>query len=132
MKPTTEQIITALREGFALRIDLSDDGTLLDTASVMRLASVRREHVTMAHRDIYGTVTPRQFVPLLVSGEPMLADVVTGTLYDAQSGDCLSSKQMRLVVATGRAPVVPKPKRARKAIEARQAAGWMNQQREVA
>jgi hypothetical protein len=92
----------------------------------------RREFVRMSHRDIYGTVTQRKFYPTISRNRCLLADVITGSLYDAMTGRCLSSSQMRLVVATANPLATAKPKRVRKATEAREAEGWTNEKRMAA
>lgn len=99
------------------------------------LSSVRQkksQFVTMHHRDISGSVTTRKFYPTVAKDRCLLADVITGTLYDAMSGRCLSSSQNRLVVATAGQVATAKPKRVRKATEARESAKWMNDKRRAA
>ena len=101
----------------------------LNERQVASLSSKKREFVKMRHRDIYGSITKRKFYPTLISGRCVLADVVTGTMYDAMTGRCLSSQQCALVVAQGAIEV--KPKR-RKSNVAKEAAGWMNEKRRAA
>lgn len=103
--------------------------------SEQALSSVRQkkaQFVRMRHSDIAGAVTVRKFYPTVAKGRCLLADVITGTLYDAMSGRCLSSSQNRLVVATAQPIAAAKPKRARKDTAAREHEGWMNEARRAA
>lgn len=116
----------------------ADDFTLgkgflcLTERALSGIQTKKREHVRMKHCDIYGAVTQRRFYPAIASGRCLLADVVTGTLYDAMTGRCLSSTQSRLVAATANPLAAAKPKRARKPTEAREAQGWTNEKRRAA
>lgn len=92
----------------------------------------KRDFVRMKHRDIAGVVTTRKFYPTVSKARCLLVDVITGTLYDAMSGRCLSSSQNRLVVATAGQVATAKPKRVRKTTAAREADGWMSDKRRVA
>lgn len=109
-----------------LPIQMSCDGASLSEQSVSRVKLRRKEHVQRPHRDMLGVVTRRAFCAITIKGRAVLADVVTGTLYDAISGACLGSQQMRIVVEAAE----PVPRRKRKA--ASEAAGWMNDTRRTA
>lgn len=108
------------------------DYQCLSEKALAGLEQKKRQFVTMRHRDIAGVVTARKFYPTVAKDRCLLADVITGTLYDAMSGRCLSSSQNRLVVATAQPIATAKPKRARKATEAREESGWMNDKRRFA
>jgi hypothetical protein len=104
----------------------------LSERALSGIQSKRREFVRMKHSDISGVITKRNFYPTVVKDRCLLVDVITGTLYDAMTGRCLSSSQMRLVVATANPLAAAKPKRVRKATEAREAQGWTNEKRRAA
>lgn len=104
----------------------------LSEQALSGLKSKKAQFVPMHHRDIAGFVTTRKFYPTVAKDRCLLADVITGSLYDAMSGRCLSSSQNRLVVATANPLAAAKPKRARKATEARESAQWMNEKRRKA
>lgn len=111
---------------------LVGNAAYLKQRDVDGLKSKLREWVPMNHCDIYGAVTEKRFLPTISKGRYLLADAITGTLYDATTGVCLSSSQMKLVVATGEAVVTVKPGRKRKTTEAKEAAGWINDKRRAA
>lgn len=104
----------------------------LSEKALAGLKAKKREFVRMKHRDICGAVTTRKFYPTVAKDRCLLADVITGTLYDAMSGRCLSSSQNRIVVAAAGQAATAKPKRARKTTAAREESGWMNEKRRVA
>lgn len=101
----------------------------LSEQALSGLKAKKAQFVMMRHSDIFNVIRVRYFYPTVAKGRCLLADVITGTLYDAMSGRCLSSSQNRLVVATAGQVATEKPKRARKAT-ARQAAGWTNRKLE--
>lgn len=82
--------------------------------------------VRIAH-DSLGTRSVREFLPMTQRGRAVYADVRTGTLYDATTGECLSTRQMRLVLD---APV--KVTRKRKDLSAQGYDGWLNNARRAA
>lgn len=104
----------------------------LSEKAIAGLKPKKRDFVRMKHRDICGAVSTRKFYPTVSKERFLLVDVITGTLYDAMSGRCLSSSQNRLVVATAGKVAEAKPKRVRKATAAREESGWMNEKRRVA
>ena len=83
----------------------------LKQRDVDNLKSKRREWVPMNHCDIYGAITEKPFFPTISKGRCLLADALTGTLYDAMTGVCLSTSQMKLVVAAGDAAVTVKQRK---------------------
>lgn len=80
-------------------------------------------NVDLMH-DCLGTRSVRTFKPLTHRGQSVYADASTGTLYDATTGDCLSSGQMRILL-----DVPVKATRRRKDTAAREHEGWMNDRR---
>lgn len=82
--------------------------------------------VNLAH-DSFGSRSVRTFQRIEHRGHTVYADVVTGTLYDATTGECLSTPQMRLVLD---APVKATVKR--KDLSAQSYDGWLNDKRRAA
>lgn len=82
--------------------------------------------VNLAH-DSLGTRSVRTFVPAVHRGRSVYVDVKTYTLYDATTGECLSSRQMRIVFGEEL-----KVTRKRKDKSAREHEGWMNDKRRAA
>lgn len=108
-----------------LRLKLSHEGHFLDQASVSLLKSRKREYILLPHRDVFGAVSQRKFYPCQIGGVAYHVDVVTGSLYDAQTGQCATSKQMRIV--TGVAAKTVKPIR-----KPRQGTVWQRTEKEAA
>jgi len=50
-------------------------------------------------KTLYG-IKPRYFCFVDISGKRYLADVMTGSLYDTFTGDCMSTHQLKLVSKT--------------------------------
>lgn len=109
----------------AIRLNLSHEGHFLDQASVSLLKSRKREYILLPHRDVFGAVTQRKFFPCVIAGVSYNADVVTGSLYDQKTGQCATSKQMRVV--TGAAAKTVKPIR-----KPRQGTVWQRTEKEAA
>lgn len=109
-----------------IKVTRSDESTCLDGATISRIATLWKEHIPAYHRDIHGRVTVRDMWPVVMRGVALLADVKTGTLYNKETGECLSSSQMRLVLDK-----VPTTKR-RKDLSARSYDGWLNDKRRAA
>lgn len=86
-----------------------------------------KDIVRLKHQGIEGRVTKRDFWPTFDAGKPVYIDVNTGTKYDAATGECLSTPQMRLVLS-GDAAVTVK----RKDLSAQSYDGWLNDKRRVA
>lgn len=80
----------------------------------------------LAH-DSLGTRSVRTFVPIVHRGRSVYVDVKTYSLYDATTGECLSSRQMRIVFGEEL-----KVTRKRKDKSAREHEGWMNEARRAA
>lgn len=80
---------------------ISPVGMFLTEVSVSLAKKMRDQHIVRRVETEYAEVTPRVFVPCKFLDEPMLADVVTGSLYELYSGKCLSGK-LWLVDAPGR------------------------------
>lgn len=99
---------------------LSGEGRHLNELSTAYLRKARALHVTHYLRSADGTVRPRPFVPVTIAGEELLADAITGSLY--RNGQCLTSKQLRIVEA----PPEIKPKRRRGCSLAQIASGFAN------
>lgn len=97
-----------------IRLTLSVEGNFLGVMSVSRLKSKRRDFVLLPHRDVFGAVSRRRFYACTIAGVAYHADVVTGTLYDAETGRCQTSDRMRIV---REATVAPMRKTARKSRE---------------
>lgn len=112
----------------AMPIRLSCDGASLTEQSVSRIALRRKEHVAHQHMDVRGDIALRTFCPINIKGQSLLADVKTGTLYDATTGECLGSRQNRIVFnATAQPKKLKHSKHAAREIE-----GWMNNARRAA
>lgn len=112
----------------AMPIRLSCEGASLNEQSVSRIALRRKDHVAHQHMDVFGDIALRMFCPLVIKGRSLLSDVKTGTLYDAATGECLGSRQMRIVFDVPSQP--RKLKHAKHA--AREIEGWMNNARREA
>lgn len=124
MKPlTTEQ-----QRQSAMPVRLSCEGASLNEQSVSRIALRRKDHVAYQHMDVFGDVALRTFCPIDIKGQTLLADIKTGTLYDAATGDCLGSRQMRIVF---NAPAQPKKLKHSKHA-AQSFDGWLNNARREA
>lgn len=82
--------------------------------------------IRLAH-DSLGTRSVREFTLILHRGHSVYADVKTGTLYDATIGDCLGTRQMRIVL-----DAEVKVTRKRKDTAAREHEGWVNDKRRAA
>lgn len=108
-----------------IRLKLSHEGHFLDAASVSLLKPSKREFILLPHRDVFGAVTQRKFFACQIDGVSYNADVVTGSLYDAQTGQCATSKRMRVV--TGAAAKTVKPIR-----KPRQGTVWQRTEKEAA
>lgn len=108
-----------------IRLKLSHEGHFLDAASVSLLKSRKREYILLPHRDVFGAVTQRKFFPCQIDGVSYNADVVTGSLYDAKTGQCATSKQMCIVTE---APA----KAAKPARKPRQGTVWQRTEKEAA
>lgn len=80
-----------------IRLTLAPEGQMLTHMSLSAIWPRRAEAVVMPHRDVFGAVTARKFWPCSFKGVAYLADLITGTLYDAASGECCGSKQMAIV-----------------------------------
>jgi hypothetical protein len=50
-------------------------------------------------KTLYG-IKPRDFCFVDISGKRYLADVITGSLYDTFTGECMSTHQLKLVSKT--------------------------------
>lgn len=112
----------------AMPIRLSCDGASLTEQSVSRIALRRKEHVAHQHMDVRGDIALRTFCQININGLSLLADVKTGTLYDATTGECLGSRQNRIVFnATAQPRKLKHSKHAAREIE-----GWMNNARREA
>lgn len=109
-----------------LRISLEAD--CLDSLSVDRIKQRKDQHVKRQIRTIDGTTT-RTLCPVSFWGRQQLADVVTGSLYDAQTGQCLTGDRQLIDEA---APAEKQPKRKRGTSEAQEAQGWTNAKRRAA
>lgn len=77
-------------------MSLSDEGAFLTQASVIKAFALKKLHVKHKHVDMLGAVTTRNFLPVAFFGRKQLADVVTGSLFDIDSGKCLTGSS-RLV-----------------------------------
>lgn len=95
-------------------------GCSLDERSTGRIKMRRAEHVVRFHQDIHGVTTRRVFYPLTKRGRALIADIHTGTLYDATTGECLASDQMRIVES------MPERKGSKRRAP-RELAGWTNE-----
>lgn len=87
----------------AAGLKLSIHGAFLDEASVIAAAKNRAAHVARMVKNAQGETSYRAFVPCQFRGKPMLADIITGMLYEQHSGNCLSGRSF-LTDAPGRAP----------------------------
>lgn len=76
--------------------------------------------------DCLGTRTLKKVKPIIHHGRAVYADK-NGTLYDRATGECLSSRQMRIVL-----DAEAKVTRKRKDTAAREHEGWMNEARRAA
>lgn len=85
-----------------------------------------KDLVRLTH-DSLGTRSVRDFWPTTQRDVPVYVDVKTGTMYDAATGECLSSGQMRIVL-----DAEAKVTRKRKDARAREHDGWMNEARRAA
>lgn len=108
-----------------IRLKLSTEGHFLDAASVSLLKSKRRDAIVLPHRDVFGHTAKRRFFPCVIESVEYHADVVTGSLYDAQTGRCATSKQMCLVTE---APA----KAAKPARKPRQGTAWQRTEKVAA
>lgn len=75
---------------------LSSLGRCLTEASVVRVAKEREKHVRHKTINVLGEVVEKVFVPVSFFGGQQFADIKTGTLFDAESGECLSSSHLRI------------------------------------
>lgn len=107
-----------------IRLTRAAEGQMLTQMSLSAIWPGRAYALTRNHRDVFGRVTSRKFWPCEFGGVSYLADLITGTLYDATSGECCGTKQMAIV-----AEMPAKPKRLK---GAREAAGWNNDSRRAA
>lgn len=82
---------------------MSHLGAFLDTNSVIMAARNKKAHQQMQVGNIHGEVLTRTMIPCRFMDEPMMADVVTGTLYESYSGKSLSGRCW-LIDAPGRQP----------------------------
>ncbi|HEX7718691.1 MAG TPA: hypothetical protein VF389_02695, partial [Woeseiaceae bacterium] len=82
---------------------LALDARCLDNASTDRIKKRRDQHVTRQIRTIDGVVT-RTLCPVSFFGRQQLADVVTGSLYDVETGQCLTGR--REIVEAAPSPTV--------------------------
>lgn len=104
---------------------LSTEAACLNTASITKLARRSSRFVRRLVYDITG-VSTRTFCPVSFFGRPLLADVVTGSLYEVDSGQCLTGNRM----IAGEAPEEPQKRRSRgKSTQAQAATGWVNRRR---
>lgn len=71
---------------------MSPLGTYLTEKSAISAKKRKAEHVQMIRVSELGDTETRAFLPCRFSGTEMFADVITGALYDAATGQCLSGK----------------------------------------
>lgn len=87
------------------KLMLSSEARCLDSRSTELARSQKGRHVRRLRRDFSGGVEARTFLPVSFFGADQLADVVTGALYDARTGECLTSSALCLL--PGAAPDRP-------------------------
>lgn len=104
---------------------LSTEAACLSSLSLAKLTKRSGRFVRKLVRDIAGLST-RTFCPVSFFGRPLLADVVTGSLYEVDSGQCLTGNLM----IVGDAPQETPKRRGRgKSTQAQAATGWVNKRR---
>lgn len=77
------------------KLKLSFEALCLDSKSVDKVYARKRQHVKYRIQTPLGEVI-RTLCPVHFLGRSQLADVVTGTLYDVQTGFCLSGDRRLL------------------------------------
>lgn len=105
-------------------LQLSDEALCLDVISVGKVKARRSEHVVLSRMDATGDIAQRKFVRVHFFGRQQYADIVTGSLYDVESGRCYTG-DLQIVSADA------KPAKKAKRAPAREVAGWMNESRRV-
>ncbi len=80
-------------------IKLSSTKTCLSESTVGVLNEKRSKTKTVKRvlQTPFGE-TEKKFVPLNIEGTAHLADLITGTLYDAETGRCLATPHLNLVM----------------------------------
>lgn len=86
---------------------LGVEGLFLSEPSVCAAKKMKSRHVEKKIETAYGEIVTRKLVPCKFRDEPMLADIVTGSLYEAYSGRCLTGSRW-LVDAPGRVALAEK------------------------
>lgn len=72
------------------RLKLSIEANCLSEPSLAEAKKAKQFHVKRKHRDVFGSVTERTFIPVFFFDGKQLADVKTGSLYDFDDGKCLT------------------------------------------
>lgn len=72
------------------RLKLSIEADCLSDTSLFAAQKAKAFHVKRKHRDVLGNVTVRAFMPVFFLDGKQLADMRTGSLYDLDSGKCLT------------------------------------------
>jgi hypothetical protein len=107
---------------------LALDARCLDAQSVDRIRRRKDQHISRRVRTADG-ITVRTLCPVSFWGRQQLADVVTGSLYDMETGRCLTGDRW---LADDAAPTKKPPRRKRGTSEAQEAQGWTNTRRRAA
>ena len=83
----------------SIKIRLSPTKTCLSESTVSVLNEKRSKTKTVKRvlRTPYGG-REKKFVPLNIDGLALLADLITGTLYDTETGRCLATSRLSLII----------------------------------
>lgn len=87
-----------------MKLKTHPEGFHLDERSTGLVRAAKAHHVSRWISSA-GHINQRTFCPVTIQGRDLLADVVTGSLYEPREyGKCLSSAQMFLVPAPTQRP----------------------------
>lgn len=121
--PDTPELLAALKAKPVKRVRKIYDATrgfslamgalCLDEASAHRAKLATEMYETKLRADAQGQIDPITVIPVTFFGTPMFANVITGSLYEATSGRCLTGR-LTLVHAES---VQPRKKRPRVAVK---------------